>query len=63
RAGYGILTVRENLWYYSQLYGYGWREGWKKVDELISLQGYHILYSRILSHNHSFSIRPTARRL
>ena len=37
RAGYGILTVRENLWYYSQLYGYGLREGWKKVDELINL--------------------------
>lgn len=37
RAGYGIMTVRENLWYYTQLYGYGWKEGWRRVDELVEL--------------------------
>jgi len=39
RAGYGIMTVRENLWYYTQLYGYSGREGWRKVDELVELLG------------------------
>ena len=39
RAGYGLLTVRENLWYYTQLYGLGWREGWRRVDELIETFG------------------------
>lgn len=37
RAGYGITTVRENLWYFTQLYGYGWRDGWRRVDELVEL--------------------------
>ena len=37
KAGYGILTVRENLWFYSQLYGLGIREGWKKIEELADL--------------------------
>lgn len=35
RPGYGILTVKENLWFFSQLYGYGIREGWKLVNSLI----------------------------
>jgi len=35
RPGYGILKVKENLWFFSQLYGYGIREGWKIVNELI----------------------------
>src|SRR4029453_8082607 len=31
----GILTVREQLWMFSQFYGLGSRDGWKRVDELI----------------------------
>jgi len=37
RAGYGILTVRENLWFYSQLYGLGMREGWRRIEELAEM--------------------------
>jgi len=39
RSGYGIMTVRENLWYYTQLYGFSRREGWRRVDELVKLLG------------------------
>jgi ABC-2 type transport system ATP-binding protein len=35
KAGYGVLTVKENLWFFSQLYGYSRAEGWKIVNELI----------------------------
>jgi ABC-2 type transport system ATP-binding protein len=35
QSGYGILTVREQLWMFSQFYGLGSRDGWKRVDELI----------------------------
>ena len=30
QSGYGILTVREQLWMFSQFYGLGTREGWKR---------------------------------
>jgi len=36
QSGYGILTVREQLWMFSQFYGAGTREGWSRVDELIA---------------------------
>ncbi len=39
RAGYGVLTVKENLWFFSQLYGYSRAEGWKIVNELIEKFG------------------------
>jgi ABC-2 type transport system ATP-binding protein len=39
QSGYGILTVREQLWMFSQFYGLGTREGWKRTDELIDLVG------------------------
>jgi ABC-2 type transport system ATP-binding protein len=39
QSGYGILTVREQLWMFSQFYGLGQREGWRRVDELIDLVG------------------------
>jgi len=39
RAGYGILTVKENLWYFSQLYGLSRREGWRRVNRLIRTLG------------------------
>jgi ABC-2 type transport system ATP-binding protein len=39
QSGYGILTVREQLWMFSQFYGLGTREGWGRVDELIDAVG------------------------
>ncbi len=39
QSGYGILTVREQLWMFSQFYGLGSREGWRRCDELIDLVG------------------------
>ena len=39
QSGYGILTVREQLWMFSQFYGLGRQAGWKRVDELIDAVG------------------------
>jgi ABC-2 type transport system ATP-binding protein len=39
QSGYGLLLVREQLWMFSQFYGIGVREGWRRVDELIDLVG------------------------
>ncbi len=39
QSGYGILTVREQLWMFSQFYGLGGKEGWSRVDELIEAVG------------------------
>ena len=39
QSGYGILTVREQLWMFSQFYGLPRREGWNRVDELIDAVG------------------------
>lgn len=39
QSGYGILTVREQLWMFSQFYGLPGRDGWRRVDELIELVG------------------------
>jgi ABC-2 type transport system ATP-binding protein len=39
QSGYGILTVREQLWMFSQFYGLGSREGWRRVDELVEAVG------------------------
>jgi ABC-2 type transport system ATP-binding protein len=39
QSGYGILTVREQLWMFSQFYGLGTGEGWARVDELIEAVG------------------------
>ncbi|MER3418178.1 MAG: ABC transporter [Chloroflexota bacterium] len=39
QSGYGILTVREQLWMFSQFYGLPSREGWRRVDELIEAVG------------------------
>lgn len=40
-AGYRILTVKENLWFYSQLFGLGIKEGWRKIYELANLLDMH----------------------
>ncbi len=37
RPGYGILSVRENLMYYGQVYGLTWSETKRKIEELDSL--------------------------
>ena len=39
QSGYGLLTVREQLWMFSQFYGLPVREGWRRVDELIEAVG------------------------
>ncbi len=39
QSGYGLLTVREQLWMFSQFYGLPQREGWRRVDELIEITG------------------------
>jgi ABC-2 type transport system ATP-binding protein len=39
QSGYGILTVREQLWMFSQFYGLAGKEGWRRVDELIDAVG------------------------
>src|SRR3954451_1708330 len=39
QSGYAILTVREQLWMFSQFYGLAQREGWSRVDELIEATG------------------------
>ena len=39
QSGYGLLTVREQLWMFSQFYGLPTREGWHRVDELIETVG------------------------
>jgi ABC-2 type transport system ATP-binding protein len=39
QSGYGILETREQLWMFSQFYGLGGREGWRRVDELIDAVG------------------------
>jgi len=39
QSGYGILTVREQLWMFSQFYGLGSREGWRRVDALVEAVG------------------------
>ena len=40
QSGYGILTVREQLWMFSQFYGLPRKEGWHRVDELIETIGF-----------------------
>ena len=39
QSGYGMLTVREQLWMFSQFYGLGVREGQRRVEELIEAVG------------------------
>ena len=39
QSGYGLLHVREQLWMFSQFYGLGVRDGWRRVDQLIEAVG------------------------
>jgi ABC-2 type transport system ATP-binding protein len=38
-CGYGILTVRENLWLFSQLYGVPGREALRRIDTMLDIVG------------------------
>jgi ABC-2 type transport system ATP-binding protein len=38
-SGYGLLTVRENLWMFSQFYGIPSKEANKKIEELMTMVG------------------------
>jgi len=38
-SGYGVLTVRECLWMYSQYYGVASSDAWPRVDRLIDVVG------------------------
>lgn len=39
QSGYGILTVREQLWMFTQFYGLTGGDGWRRVDQLIEAVG------------------------
>ncbi len=39
QSGYGMLTVREQLWMFSQFYGLPGSDGWQRADELIDAVG------------------------
>ncbi len=36
-SGYGILTVRENLWMFSQFYGVTWKDAHARIDEMLKI--------------------------
>jgi ABC-2 type transport system ATP-binding protein len=36
-SGYGILTVRENLWMFSQFYGVSWKDAHQSIDEMLKI--------------------------
>jgi ABC-2 type transport system ATP-binding protein len=36
-SGYGILTVRENLWMFSQFYGVTWKDAQTRIDEMLKI--------------------------
>ena len=38
-SGYGILTVRENLWLFSQLYGVPSKEALRRIDRMLEVVG------------------------
>jgi ABC-2 type transport system ATP-binding protein len=38
-SGYGLLTVRENLWMFGQFYGMDTRTTHKRIDELLAIVG------------------------
>lgn len=38
-SGYGLLTVRENLWMFAQFYGIPSKEAYQRIDELLAIVG------------------------
>ena len=58
QSGYGILTVREQLWMFSQFYGLPPKDGWRRVDELIEAVG----HGRASASSASARCRPASAR-
>ncbi|HEX5466070.1 MAG TPA: ABC transporter ATP-binding protein [Candidatus Limnocylindrales bacterium] len=48
-SGYGLLTVREQVWMFSQFYGLGVGEGWRRTDELLAALDLQDLQGRRVS--------------
>jgi len=38
-SGYGLLTVRENLWMFAQFYGIDYATTYRRIDELLDVVG------------------------
>jgi len=38
-SGYGLLTVRENLWMFAQFYGIDYATTYKRIDEMLAVVG------------------------
>lgn len=38
-SGYGLLTVRENLWMFSQFYGLDYKTAGRRIDEMLAVVG------------------------
>jgi ABC-2 type transport system ATP-binding protein len=38
-SGYGVLTVRENLWLFAQIYGVSTREAMRRIDAMLAVVG------------------------
>jgi ABC-2 type transport system ATP-binding protein len=38
-SGYGLLTVRENLWMFAQFYGLSSRDAYRRIDEMLAMVG------------------------
>ena len=36
-SGYGLLTVRENLWMFSQFYGVTWKDAQERISEMLKI--------------------------
>jgi ABC-2 type transport system ATP-binding protein len=49
-SGYGVLTVRENLWLFSQLYGVPGKEARCRIDRLLTAVGLQEHADRRISH-------------
>ena len=48
-SGYGLLTVREQLWMFSQFYGLPTRMALARIDELLRIVGLYEERSRRVS--------------
>jgi ABC-2 type transport system ATP-binding protein len=36
-SGYGVITVRENLWMFAQFYGVPWKDSLQRIDEMLAI--------------------------
>jgi ABC-2 type transport system ATP-binding protein len=49
-SGYGVLTIRENLWLFSQLYGVSSKEALCRIDALLAVVGLTEYADKRISH-------------